>query len=176
METHCSGTRGRGQNNYCSITPKKTRLADWFPVKWCSAELCFYLESRVHEACVAQVAETTQARLRLWLSVVIGGAVRIVAPQSVEKANQLMLIENKRETYGRRTHVECQPCATHRGVNAHGKQRAGLCACAVKAETYISERGSLTCYQRRRCCYWVCSQGYSHCLRWLLLKRYWLMS
>lgn len=40
-----------------------------------SISLFFYLEGRVHEARVAQITETTQARLRLGLSVVVGGAV-----------------------------------------------------------------------------------------------------
>lgn len=44
----------------------------------------FYLESRVHETRVAQIAEATQAGLRLGLSVVVGGAVGTVATQPAE--------------------------------------------------------------------------------------------
>lgn len=41
----------------------------------------FYLEGRVHETRVAQIAQPAQARLRLGLSVVVGGAVGAVASQ-----------------------------------------------------------------------------------------------
>lgn len=43
-----------------------------------------YLEGRVHETCVAQIAEATQAGLRLGLPVVVGGAVGTVATQPAE--------------------------------------------------------------------------------------------
>lgn len=48
----------------------------------------FYLEGRVHETCVAQIAETTEARLRLGLSVVVGGAVGTVTTQPAERTHE----------------------------------------------------------------------------------------
>lgn len=47
----------------------------------------FYLEGRVHETCVAQIAEATQAGLRLGLSVVVG-AVGTVAAQPAERTHK----------------------------------------------------------------------------------------
>lgn len=47
-----------------------------------------YLEGRVHETRVAQVTEATQARLRLGVPVVVGGAVGIGATQPVGREAQ----------------------------------------------------------------------------------------
>lgn len=47
-----------------------------------------YLEGRVHETRVAQVTEATQARLRLGVPVVVGGAVGVGAAQPVAKEEQ----------------------------------------------------------------------------------------
>ena len=44
-----------------------------------------HLQGRVHEAGVAQITEPTEAGLGLGVSVVVGGAVRVVAPQPVPK-------------------------------------------------------------------------------------------
>lgn len=48
------------------------------------------LEGRVHETRVAQVTEATQARLRLRVPVVVGGAVGIGATQPVWREEPLV--------------------------------------------------------------------------------------
>lgn len=48
----------------------------------------FYLEGRVHETCVSQIAQATQAWLRLGLSVVVGAAVGTVATQPAERTHK----------------------------------------------------------------------------------------
>lgn len=53
-----------------------------------AANANFYLEGRVHETCVSQIAEATQAGLRLGLSVVVGGAVGTVATQPAERTHK----------------------------------------------------------------------------------------
>lgn len=45
-----------------------------------------YLEGRIHEARVAQIAEAAEARVRLGLSVAVGGAVGTVLPKPAESA------------------------------------------------------------------------------------------